>query len=326
MRCLALAQAWQVRGGAVTFACHHTLPQNIEARLLADHMQVQFVDAEPGSRSDAMQTIDLAHRLAAPVAVVDGYHFSADYQRWLKEAGLRLLFIDDNGHAAHYYADFVLNQNVHADVSLYPSIEPYTTLLLGTRYALLRREFWKWRGWQRNISDVASNILVTLGGSDPDNVTLKVLCAIAQIADNDSLHVRVVVGGSNPHLPELQAFAAETSLSVEFLYNATNMPEVMAWADMAISAGGSTMWELCMMGVPSIMVCVADNQKYATELLSKTAEIPRFYADDPHITALLPLNLEALRYNTNARQNISSRLIQIVDGYGVDRLIRSVYR
>ncbi len=114
MRCLALAQAWQDQGGSVTFACAEGLPESLHQRLSSESMSVRLLQVNPGSEADARAVIELARQVQTSVVVVDGYHFGADYQRWLKDAGLRLLFIDDNGHAEHYYADWVLNQNIHA--------------------------------------------------------------------------------------------------------------------------------------------------------------------------------------------------------------------
>ena len=146
MRCLALAQAWEDSGRRAAFAMGMDAPA-LEDRLRSDGMEVVHLSAEPGSLEDAEMTADIAQKMGAGWAVVDGYHFGSDYQRIIKESGLRLLFIDDNGHADHYYADIVLNQNLHANEELYRKREPYTKLLFGTEYVLLRREVWPWRGW-----------------------------------------------------------------------------------------------------------------------------------------------------------------------------------
>ena len=93
---------------------------------------------------------------------MDGYQFEASYQCELKHAGLKVLFVDDNGHAGGYAADLVLNQNPQATGSMYEQREPYTRLLLGTRYCMLRREFNSWRGWNREIPAVGRDPCVKL--------------------------------------------------------------------------------------------------------------------------------------------------------------------
>jgi len=174
MRCLALAQAWQDGGGDAVFVLATESP-NAEARLTAEGFEVVYINAKPGSAEDARLTTKLAHKYGASWVVVDGYHFGGDYQKIIKEAGLNLLFIDDYGHAGYYPADIVLNQNIHADEDLYRNRASYTKLLLRTRYVLLRREFLRWQGYKREIPEIARKMLVTMGGSDPQNVTLKVL-------------------------------------------------------------------------------------------------------------------------------------------------------
>jgi UDP-2,4-diacetamido-2,4,6-trideoxy-beta-L-altropyranose hydrolase len=266
MRCLALAQVLQDEGGEAIFVLATHAP-NLESRLKSEGMKVVHLDVEMGSIEDASETSALAHSCGCQWVVADGYHFLGECQRIIKDAGLSLLFIDDYGHAEHYYADFVLNQNVYAHEGFYQNRESYTKLLLGTKYALLRREFWQWQGWEREIPPVARKILVTLGGADPDNVTLKVIQAFQEVTVEE-LEVVVVVGGSNPHYEKLLAAVEKSGVSIELRRNVTNMPDLMAWADVAIAAGGSTTWELAFMGLPYLLIVLADNQKTIANTLN----------------------------------------------------------
>jgi len=129
MRCLALAQAWQDAGGGVLFLMGTGVPI-LEERLKSEGMDTAHLRAHAGSTDDAVETANLAQEVGATWVVLDGYHFDAVYQRTIKDSGVRLLFIDDNGHADHYYADIVVNQNIHAHAGLYTNREPYTQLLL----------------------------------------------------------------------------------------------------------------------------------------------------------------------------------------------------
>jgi UDP-2,4-diacetamido-2,4,6-trideoxy-beta-L-altropyranose hydrolase len=266
MRCLALAEAWQNAGGRVAFLMAASTSSSLERRLVSEGMEVVRIASRAGSSDDASQTASFAEKLGAFWIVVDGYHFGAAYQRIIKASGQHLLAIDDYGHADHHYADFVLNQNLDAHERFYASRESYTQLLLGTRYSLLRREFFNWRGWKREIPRVGLKILVTLGGSDPDNVSLKVLQALQHVRMND-LEAVIVLGASNPHYPQLQAAVQESRISISLQSNVTRMPELMAWADVAISAAGITAWELTFMGVPSLFLIQADNQRGTAESL-----------------------------------------------------------
>ncbi|MGH9553067.1 MAG: PseG/SpsG family protein, partial [Terriglobales bacterium] len=175
MRCLALAQAWQdqsghEQGGQCVFAMAETTA-GCEERLRTEKVAVAAVAAIPGTLQDAAQLAELALARNASWIVVDGYQFDVRYQSHLKAAGLKVLVVDDTGHAGAYVADLVLDQNAHATKDFYQRRESYSQLLLGPRYALLRREFKSWREWKREIAPIARKVLVTVGGTDPDNLT-----------------------------------------------------------------------------------------------------------------------------------------------------------
>ncbi len=315
MRCLALAQAWQDAGGWPLFLLAPA-PPALESRLRSEGMEVLPLHAAPGTPEDAAETAALALSRGATWVVADGYHFGADYQGHIKDAGLRLLCIDDYGHAGHYCADLVLNQNIHASEELYKDREPHTRLLLGTRYVLLRREFWPWRGWCREIPEVARKVLVTLGGGDPDNVTLKVVQALAHV-EIEGLEAVVVAGAANPHLQELHAAVKDLPYQVQLKANVTNMSELMAWADVAIIAGGTTCWETAFMGLPTLLLVLAENQLNSAEQLETIKNIIYlgwFYnLSSAQIKEYL-INL--LNYK-GSREQISQSGRHLVDGKGV---------
>jgi UDP-2,4-diacetamido-2,4,6-trideoxy-beta-L-altropyranose hydrolase len=322
MRCLALAQAWQDAGGRVVFLMAMETPA-LEARLRSEGMEVIHLPVQPGSTDDAIRTADFAHQVGADWVVVDGYHFGADYQRIIKDSGLRLLFIDDNGHAGHYSADLVLNQNIHAHEGLYPNREPYTRLLLGTRYVLLRREFLKWRGWKREIPEVARKVLVTMGGSDPDNVTLKVVQALQQV-DMDGLEAIVVVGGSNPHYEELQSAVQDSRFPIRLESNVVDMPELMAWADVAVSAGGSVIYELAFMGVPIIGLSRAKQEEVLLQRSTQSGisiNLGVYHSVQPGWICEV---LTGLAHSKEQRLAMSRAGRSLVDEFGPDRVINSM--
>jgi spore coat polysaccharide biosynthesis predicted glycosyltransferase SpsG len=103
-------------------------------------------------------------------------------------------------------------------------------------------------------------VLVTLGGGDPDNQTLKVIRALRRIGLKD-LQVKVVVGAANPHSAVLESASRSCSFPIQLVRDARNMAELMAWADLAVSAGGSTCWEMAFMGLPCVILVLAENQQ-----------------------------------------------------------------
>ncbi|RZM82620.1 UDP-2,4-diacetamido-2,4,6-trideoxy-beta-L-altropyranose hydrolase [Leptolyngbya iicbica] len=314
MRCLALAQAWQSEGGMVTFLMADAAPA-LAARIKAEGFSVIHHPHPDGSAADSIHTVAVAQTLGTERVVVDGYHFGAAYQQQLKAAGLKVLFIDDNGHADYYAADWVLNQNIHAHPELYSHREPYTQLLLGTRFALLRKEFWPWRGWQRQIAPVARKILVTLGGGDPDNVTLKVMQALQQVTVPD-LEVVVVVGGSNPHFETLQAAADTASIKFDLCRNVSNMPELMAWADVGIISGGSICWEAFFMGLPVVSIITADNQLQLVKRLQENQALHNLGWHDYLNPKQIASVLIELCSSQDPREFQSRKNSSVVSGFG----------
>jgi UDP-2,4-diacetamido-2,4,6-trideoxy-beta-L-altropyranose hydrolase len=319
MRCLALAQAWQDAGGQAIFMMTPGAPM-VEERLKSEGIEIIPMLAQPGSTDDADQTANLAQKVGASWLVVDGYQFTADYQRFVKDSGLRLLFVDDNGHADHYWADIVLNQNLHADEDLYVYREPYTRLLLGTRYVLLRREFLTWREWEREIPEVAGRVLVTLGGGDPDNVTLTVIQALQQVR-MDGLEVVIVIGGSNPHYEGLQSAVRDSKFPIRLERHVTNMPELMAWADVGISGAGTTAWELAFMGVPSLLLIQADNQQATAEQLDALGVARDLGRGQDFARDILAKEFKSLLKVSAMRAEMARRGQELVDGNGVDRVL-----
>ena len=327
MRCLALAQAVRDEGGEAIFAVATHTP-NLESRLKAEGMTVVYLPVEASSVRDAHETSALAQGYACQWVVVDGYHFQAEYQRTIKDEGLGLLFIDDYGHAEHYYADLVLNQNLYAHEGFYQSRESYTKLLLGSKYALLRREFRKWQGWVRKVPPVARKILVTLGGADQDNVTLKVIQALQQVAVQ-GLEVLVVVGGSNPHYEQLKAAADNSEVPMQLKRNALDMSQLMAWADLAIAGGGSTSWELSFMGLPSVIIILAEHQEENVNQLTRIGACLSVNCQDGLSVEEIAEVITILSKSSTKREKISQISQKSFDGLGASRglgELRKIYQ
>ncbi|MFC1821074.1 UDP-2,4-diacetamido-2,4,6-trideoxy-beta-L-altropyranose hydrolase [Thermodesulfobacteriota bacterium] len=318
MRCLALAQAWQDAEGCATFLMSEVTP-TLKTRLLSEGIEVIHLSAYPGSADDAVQTRELAQQVGAAWIVVDGYHFGADYQRIIKDANVGLLFIDDNEHAGHYYADIVLNQNIYAHELLYENKEPYTRFLRGTRYILLRREFLKWHGWKREIPHAARKVLVTMGGGDPDNVTLKVMQALQQI-DIGRLEVEIVVGANNPHFLELQSAIHNPQSAIHLKKDVINMPELMSRADVAVSAGGSTCWEMAFMGLPAAVLVLAENQKDIAAGLGEAGVVINLDQYTEVSVEKAANTLARMIEDRELRKGMSLKGRELVDGMGAVRV------
>jgi RimJ/RimL family protein N-acetyltransferase len=204
----------------------------------------------------------------------------------------------------------------------YKKFEEYTKFLLGTRYVLLRKEFLKYTGYHRNNPELARKILVTFGGSDPENITLDVIEMIKRIEIED-IEVIIVVGGANPHLDSLRN-SIKNNQSISIRKNVNNMPELMAWADIAISAGGSSCWELAFMGTPSIVYPVADNQVPVVKSLEAQGMVMVFKPHDLKNPDIGSKIITELLVSPDTRNSFSQRLKQLVDGEGSDRVIMMI--
>lgn len=318
MRCLALAQAWQQDGGRVTFLSQCD-SRPLRERICAAGADLLPIEAAHPHPADL--ACSLALRAENPGAwwMLDGYHFDTAYQHSLRQAGARLLVMDDHVHLQSYEADWLLNQNIHAGQMVYP-INPEAGLLLGTRYALLRPEFRAaGRPLNKDPQSPVRRVMVTLGGSDPDNVTLKVLQALALL--KSSLQVKVVVGPANPHRALLAQTAQASPQQVELLEGA-DMPALMIWADLAISAGGSTNWELAYMGLPALVITLADNQQaLAAELGRQGSVLAAGWHADLTPACLAGL-LEKLMDDPAGRLAMIRQAQTLVDGWGAERVCR----
>jgi len=321
MRCLALAQAWQDAGGNVVFAIAESTPA-IETLLRSEGMEIVHLEVSPNSVQDAQDVSALACGRQATWIVVDGYRFDSDYQRNLKNAGLKLLFVDDLGQCEHYFADLVLNQNVHANEFMYADRKAHTRLLLGPRFAMLRRDFRRWRKWDRDIAPKGRKVLVTMGGSDPDNVTALVLEALRAV-EIDGLEVIAVLGGSNPHTDFLTTLVNQ-SPPIRFLRDATNMPELMAWADVAVSAAGSTCGEMCLLGLPAILLDLAENQTPVAQELGRRRAAIHLGSSKEVTAAEIAAKVQSLLLSTEHRVSLSQASRVLVDGDGAARVVAAI--
>jgi len=225
-------------------------------------------------------------------------------------------------HLPYYHADIILNQNIHATELKY-NCDPDTKLLLGPKYVLLRREFLKYKDFKREIPDKARKILVTMGGADPDNVTLKVIQALNLLGDPE-LEVKVVIGPSNPHIDSLREAVLHSPFSVLLLHGVDNMADLMAWADVAITAGGSTCWELAYMGVPSIATILSENQKKAIYILGKIGFVLNIGLHNRIKISKLLLQIKLLLSNWKERKAMAETGQNLINSNGFLILISTI--
>lgn len=210
---------------------------------------------------DAKDCIDvLREELSIEILVVDSYAIDETWERQIRPFVRKIIVIDDLANRKHD-CDILLDQNFYLDKNIrYQGLVPeICQLLLGPQHVLLREEFYEAKKHLRKRDGRIWNILVFYGGSDLTNETMKALQAIVMLDGCDQLTVNVIVGVSNPHRAEVKDFCQQ----YEFLYyycQVDNIAKFMSEADLSLGAGGTTTWERCFLGLPTIVTAIAENQ------------------------------------------------------------------
>jgi UDP-2,4-diacetamido-2,4,6-trideoxy-beta-L-altropyranose hydrolase len=326
-RCLALADELGRDGAEVRFVMRSPPAHFRQSILASGHSIAELGPAAQGSGADASEDDDAAATIAAlgdfapDVVVVDHYALGARWESRLRATARTIFALDDLGRA--HDCDLLLDQNLHRDApARYRGRVPRACkLLLGPRYALLRPEFARLRAGLRPRSGKVRNVIVSLGGSDPANLTEYVLKSLLQLRAAD-LSVDVVIGALHPQprrIAELCAALPAARLHVQ----ASNLADLLGKADLAIGGGGSGTWERCALGVPTIALCVAENQR---ALLSEAAGEGLLYLPDGDapFSPALEVHLAALLACEGLRSSISRNGMATVDGAGTGRVAAAV--
>lgn len=326
MRCIALAQAWRNRGGGAVFLSSIE-SDGVRQRILDEGFELVSIDKSHPHAHDERQVRKLlaCNRKAQPAwLVLDGYHFDPAYQSALRATGCKVLVIDDMAHQPEYHADILLNQNIHAR-SLNYNCGPDTLRLLGTQYVLLRKEFLRKKRAKWESFETARRILVTMGGADPENVTLTVVRALKWLKRGD-LEVKIVLGAVNPNRQSIEKELRCSPFDFQILSSVTDMPFLMAWADIAVSAGGSTCWELMFVGVPFLVVILSENQEgIANGLGEAGAAMNCGWHYALRADGFAEIIVELIE-DRECRMALSRKGWQMVDGLGSERVMERMRR
>ena len=318
MRCLALAQAWQRAGGQVVFACAK-LPEPLFQRLVDEGCEVFLID---GARDDCGATLECYRRIGARCLILDGYQFDGNYHSRAVGAGASVLMVDDFGNGEDYAAHWILNQNLDANPSLYERRRRGTQLLLGSRYAMLRKEYVQLAGIRRTKPDGPVRVLLTMGGSDPDNLTGRLLSILNALQATINWKIRAVLGPANPHAGFLVARWRDISPRVEIVQNPPSMPALLQWPDFVITAGGGTIWEVLFMGLPAVVVSIAENQDQILKVLQKR-NLAVTVGVVPDFSNLERVAEAAVRLAEMPaeRRRLAESGSELIDGFGADRVV-----
>lgn len=322
VRCLTLANQLAQAGWQVTFACRR-LPGDMNPWIEQQGFGlIAWENDDPAELPVALN--DLLHQNSPDWLVVDHYQLDARWERSLRDRVGKILVIDDLADRDHE-CDVLLDQNYFAHPEVrYSNLLPSTArCLLGPGYALLRPEFATLRAdllkAGRRQHPVLSRILVCFGGSDPTGETQNALDALSEL-QLSGCEVDVIVGASNPAKEAIKV-RCQHQPGWHFHCQTPHIAQLMAEADLAIGAGGTTTWERLCLGLPAIVISVADNQRQISqEVADYGAHL--YLGSSGAVTAeqiaqsVLGFVQEPERLNSYASQGM-----QLVDGIGVQRLL-----
>jgi UDP-2,4-diacetamido-2,4,6-trideoxy-beta-L-altropyranose hydrolase len=213
--------------------------------------------------TDARQTAAILANLQPDWLVVDHYALDQRWEEALVPHYRQLLVIDDLADRPHR-CDLLLDQNLGRQPQDYAALVPaHCRLLIGPHFALLRPEFAALRPCslqRRQAQPALRQLLITMGGIDQPNATGQVLQALKTCALPADCRITVVMGLTAPWLQNVCELAVQMPWPTDVVVNVNDMARRMADSDLAIGAAGSTSWERCCLGLPSILVILADNQ------------------------------------------------------------------
>lgn len=317
MRMLALGQAWQDAGGAVRMVgCVE--PGLLRERVHAEGIELLELDKPHPAPADLEMLLALTR--PGQWVALDGYHLDTSYMRALRTAGRKTLVLDDINDRGVYEADILLNQNLGTKGFAY-ALNPDAQLLLGPRFALLRREFQRPGPAQGPVAKNAHRVLVTYGGADPADLCTRLMDALDELAC-PNLEVTFVAGAANPRFEALRERSQSLPGRCGVLRSVEDMAELMRQTDLAVGAAGSTCWELCVLGVPMMLTAVAENQQGVLTGLAG-ADVARAFAPQTEPRELA-LTLGSLLRDATARQNMREGGQGLVDGRGAWRVVRTM--
>lgn len=321
MRCLSIAEALRGMGEEVLFlVADETAVKLFEERgqayrvLNADYRKLE--QELPG-------LLSLLQEEKPGLLLIDSYFVT---EKYLREVGkqVKTACLDDCGELP-YPVDILINYNIYGDQIDYRGALADSgsaadmRLLLGSSYAPLRPEFSQVK---YVVKDQVEKVLVTMGGSDRYNLTGQLLRHVLKDEEARKLHYHVVSGAFNPYLSYLTEMS-ERYKNIHIHQNVRNMAELMEGCDLAVTAAGSTVYELCAVGLPILCFSFTENQRRIADTFKKKS-IAGFSGDykkdgQAMFSGLLP-KLKELTGDATLRQELSKKGRNLIDGHGAKRL------
>jgi UDP-2,4-diacetamido-2,4,6-trideoxy-beta-L-altropyranose hydrolase len=276
-------------------------------------------------QADATETAAVLARLQPDWLVVDHYALDQRWESALQQHCKKVMVIDDLADRAHV-CDLLLDQNLGRQPQDYAGlIHKKCQVLTGPQYALLRPEFETLRPYslqRRRAQPSIGQLLITMGGVDQDNATGQVLQALKTCALPAICRITVVMGLTAPWLQNVRQSAAQMPWLTDVVVNVNDMAQRMADSDLAIGAAGSTAWERCCLGLPALIVVLAENQQFGAQAMQAncSAKVIGAVSD---IASQLPLAIAEL-IEPHCHSHISQAASMVTDGLGVEKVLNAI--
>ena len=335
MRCLTLASFLQDAGASCAFFCRHALDYLRAMAISAGHTfhpldAVAFEDASDTAHSSWLhtrQSVDAEQTLRAMSAtrwnwiVVDHYALDAGWEAAVGKS-CQVFVIDDLADREHA-CRMLLDQNLYPDANTRyrEKVPSNCQLLLGPSYALLRREFIDRRVSTRQRTGAVRRILIQMGGVDADNQTAKAIEAVASLRDG-SKTVDVVVGKQHPALDELKTLCRR--YGYRLYVQTAEVATLIAAADLAIGAAGSSSWERCCLGLPTICIGQAANQTAIAKGLQEHGAVVNLGDATAVSVARLAQAVQDMVARPESLAAASAAASRLVDGRGAERVLQQL--
>jgi len=308
MRCLTLASALAAKGAVCGFIA--TAAAGAILDVFAD-TTVERVTAT-GDSAEALSAA--AARWSAQAMVIDHYGFECGHEARLRDSVRPLLVIDDLRR--RHDCDLVLDSNLGRTAADYPGLET----LAGPTFALVRRDFAQRRDAavaRRALDQGPQRLLISLGLTDVGAITARVVDVL--LPDLGERALDVVLGAAAPSLARLAPLSALDG-RVRLHINTQDMPALTAEADLAIGAGGSSVWERCCLGLPALTLVLADNQRPNAQALDTAGAALTLEVDADDFEDQLRAVAGRLTADAALRQTMSKAATRLCDGHGAERV------
>ena len=337
IRCLTLADEARSRGWRSIFAIRDLSSELVNKVKASGHKLHHLVESDKNKsfqinklahsdwltvaqETDAIETSHLIEKINPDWVIVDHYAIDATWHTIIKKTGKKLLVIDDLSDRV-IDCEILINQNLgFSDKDYAGKVKLDTQMLFGPKYALLRPEFREWRVFSLSRRTVSpkKRVLITMGGVDAQNHTLKALEVLEHSVNAHMCEFLVVLGSLYPYVDEFNKFTENSHNDIRMLTNIDNMAEIMAHSDICIGAAGSSSWERCCLGLPTLTFTIAENQKRIAASLhdrqaAVTTEIETLQSDFDSLFSPKGSDL-LVRVSFNGRK--------ISDGLGAERVVK----